>query len=119
MASNDKIPIEFLCVITKDIMVDPVICEDGFTYERSAILSIKNNISPMTRQVINKKNLILNRNLKDAIERFKSSKTLLSASFSFPHKTSVSGVSPGCANRSPTAVPPSSPMGLSNSLTDL
>lgn len=33
------------------IMKDLVICEDGYTYERSAIESILNNISPMTRQI--------------------------------------------------------------------
>ena len=45
----DKIPDEFLCPITKNIMSDPVICQDGYTYERLAIMSINNSLSPMTR----------------------------------------------------------------------
>ncbi len=66
-----EIPNEFLCPISMDIMSDPVICEDGYTYDRECIAMINNNISPMTRQRINKHNLIPNRALKDAIERFK------------------------------------------------
>lgn len=68
----DTTPTEFICPITLNIMDDPVICEDGYTYEREAILRLPNSISPMTRQTINKNNLIPNRGLKDAIERFKS-----------------------------------------------
>jgi hypothetical protein len=69
--STDQIPQEFICPITLTIMDDPVICSDGYTYERSAILQLRNSISPITRQYIDKNNLITNRALKDAIERFK------------------------------------------------
>lgn len=31
----------FICPITKQIMKDPVICEDGITYERDAVKNIK------------------------------------------------------------------------------
>jgi hypothetical protein len=65
----DTIPDEFKCPITLDVMKDPVLCEDGFTYERSAIMSIHNSISPMTRQPIDKTKLIPNRALKNVIER--------------------------------------------------
>jgi hypothetical protein len=51
-------------------MKDPVICNDGYTYERSAIESITGNISPMTRQEIDKTNLIPNRALKNCISRY-------------------------------------------------
>jgi hypothetical protein len=61
---------EFLCPITFEIMVDPVICEDGYTYERSVIMSLHNSLSPMTRQPIDKTKLIPNRALKSAIDRF-------------------------------------------------
>jgi len=64
------IPDEFNCPITLDIMDDPVLCDDGYTYERSAIQSIRNSLSPMTRQPIDKTRLIPNRALKDAINRF-------------------------------------------------
>ena len=45
-----------VCPLTMDIMIDPVMCDDGFTYEKKAILQITNNISPLTRQPINLKN---------------------------------------------------------------
>jgi hypothetical protein len=67
-----KCPNEFICPINLTMMEDPVICEDGYTYERSAISNIRNGLSPMTRQIININNLIPNRALKDSIERFKA-----------------------------------------------
>lgn len=69
--NTNNIPQEFLCPITLSIMEDPVICDDGYTYEREAIIRLPNSISPMTRQSINKFNLIPNRAIKDAIERYK------------------------------------------------
>ena len=66
----DNIPDEFICPITLEVMKDPVICNDGYTYERSAIESITGNISPMTRQEIDKTNLIPNRALKNCILRY-------------------------------------------------
>ena len=66
----DNIPDEFICPITLEVMEDPVICNDGYTYERSAIESITGNISPMTRQEIDKTNLIPNRALKNCISRY-------------------------------------------------
>ena len=68
----DSLPQEFCCPITYDIMNDPVICEDGYTYERSAILLIQDLLSPMTREPININKLIPNRALKDSIEKYKS-----------------------------------------------
>jgi hypothetical protein len=69
----DNIPDEFKCPITLDLMNDPVLCEDGFTYERSAIMSTRDSLSPMTRQPIDKTKLIPNRALINAIDRFISS----------------------------------------------
>jgi hypothetical protein len=69
--SEHQIPQEFICPITLSIMDDPVICSDSYTYERSAILQLRNSISPITRQYIDKNNLITNRAIKDSIERFK------------------------------------------------
>ena len=71
----DNIPDELICPITLHIMKDPVLCEDGYTYERSAIMAISNSLSPMTRQLIDKTKLIPNRGLKSAIDRFLSSNT--------------------------------------------
>ena len=70
-----EIPREYICPITLTIMEDPVICEDGQTYERISIMMLSNSISPITRQYINKNNLIPNRAIKDAIERFKLTNT--------------------------------------------
>ncbi len=69
----NPIPDEFICPITLDIMKDPVLCEDGYTYERTAIMSIQPSKSPMTRQPFDKSKLIPNRALKNAIDRFLSS----------------------------------------------
>jgi hypothetical protein len=66
------IPNEFICPITLEIMEEPVICSDGWTYEKRAILAIRDSISPITRQSIDKNNIIPNRNIKEAIERFKT-----------------------------------------------
>ena len=69
----DNIPDEFLCPITLEIMKDPVLCEDGHTYERTAIMKISGSLSPLTKEIINKSKLIPNRALKNAIDRFLSS----------------------------------------------
>jgi hypothetical protein len=65
-----EIPQEFKCPISLEIMDDPVICEDGYTYDRKSIQSLRSSISPMTREPINIHNLIPNRALKETIERF-------------------------------------------------
>ena len=43
-------PKEFQCPITKDLMTDPVVLTDGFSYERKAIVEWmkRRSISPMT-----------------------------------------------------------------------
>ena len=61
----------FRCPITNEIMQDPVIAMDGFTYEGEAIrrwLS-KHNTSPLTRDVI-RSDLIPNKSLKASITAF-------------------------------------------------
>lgn len=62
----------FKCPITLEIMKDPVICEDGYTYERESILNLSNPISPITRQPISTSNLVPNRILKEIIIKFES-----------------------------------------------
>jgi hypothetical protein len=48
--SGVKIPAEFFCSITHDVMVDPVIAWDGYTYERVSVARWldKHSTSPMT-----------------------------------------------------------------------
>ena len=47
-----KPPVEFMCPITRDIMSDPVVLNDGFSYERAAIVEwfrcSRVLLSPMT-----------------------------------------------------------------------
>ncbi len=40
-----EIPNEYICPISMDIMSDPVICEDGYTYDRECITLINGNLS--------------------------------------------------------------------------
>jgi hypothetical protein len=68
----DEIPHEFICPISLEIMSDPVILEDGFSYQRDNIMKwlLNNNTSPMTRQCINTSNILDNVPLKTAIDEF-------------------------------------------------
>lgn len=69
----EEAPEYLCCPITLELMNDPVICTDGYSYERKTIMQYleKNSISPMTKQPIDKKNIFPNRTLKDAIENYK------------------------------------------------
>jgi hypothetical protein len=66
------VPSEFTCPITFDIMVDPVMGDDGHTYERAAILeSLSRDMrSPMTRAYMSPTSLRPNYALKSQIERY-------------------------------------------------
>ncbi len=66
-----------LCCITFETMTDPVIDNDGNTYERSAIQEwLKNNgTSPITRRIMNPSELRSNRAVLDAINELKYYKT--------------------------------------------
>jgi len=72
MTSINEIPNEFICPITLEIMTDPVICDDGHSYERTAISRLTTSISPITRQYIDLTRLIPNRALKNTIDKFNS-----------------------------------------------
>ncbi|TTI92361.1 WD repeat, SAM and U-box domain-containing protein 1 [Bagarius yarrelli] len=70
------IPDEFLCPITHEVMKDPVIAADGYSYEREAIdswIKTKNRSSPMTNLPLQTTLLTPNRTLKMAICRWSSS----------------------------------------------
>jgi len=72
--SIKSIPDEYICPITLDIMTDPVMALDGFTYERSEIedwFRKGNNTSPKTNETLNCNMLIPNKNLKILIEEYK------------------------------------------------
>jgi uncharacterized sporulation protein YeaH/YhbH (DUF444 family) len=67
---SNQIPQDWFCPICQEVMKDPVIGPDGFTYERSYIEQWleKNNTSPVTRKEMDSKNLIPNLALKSTIE---------------------------------------------------
>ncbi|NXX96077.1 WSDU1 protein, partial [Centropus bengalensis] len=67
------VPDEFLCPITRELMRDPVIAADGYSYEREAMenwLSNKRRSSPMTNLPLPSPLLTPNRTLKMAINRW-------------------------------------------------
>ena len=73
-STSDEIPIDFICPITRELIHDPVIASDGFTYERKSINEWFSRIgpnfrSPLTGAKINK-NLIDNNNLKSQISQW-------------------------------------------------
>jgi len=72
----DDYPEDFICPITQDLMGDPVIAEDGHTYERKNITEwlAKNGTSPITRQQMSTHIIIPNRNLKSQIDQFLENK---------------------------------------------
>ncbi len=64
------------CPITLDLFVDPVLANDGHTYERSAIVEwvkYHNGTSPMTRETIKLKELKSNRLIKQLSDQYRSS----------------------------------------------
>ncbi|KAF5456243.1 hypothetical protein F2P56_025744 [Juglans regia] len=78
--ARDSIPIvlsppnHFICPILKEVMNDPCVAADGYTYDRGAIdqwLEV-NNKSPMTNMPLPNKNLIPNFTLLSAIMEWKS-----------------------------------------------
>jgi hypothetical protein len=50
-SSQEQRPMEHYCPITQEVMKDPVVASDGFSYERATILEwiMKHQSSPMTR----------------------------------------------------------------------
>ncbi|XP_074159490.1 WD repeat, SAM and U-box domain-containing protein 1 isoform X3 [Sminthopsis crassicaudata] len=70
---SSGIPDEFLCPITRELMQEPVIASDGYSYEKEAIenwISKKKRTSPMTNLVLPSLVLTPNRTLKMAIDRW-------------------------------------------------
>ncbi|XP_078166025.1 U-box domain-containing protein 70-like isoform X2 [Carex rostrata] len=68
-----SIPSHFICPINQEVMQDPCIAADGFTYEADAIkqwLSRGHNTSPMTNLPLSNSNLIKNRVLRSAIQEW-------------------------------------------------
>eukprot|EP01127_Copromyxa_protea_P013061 TRINITY_DN3470_c0_g1_i1.p1 TRINITY_DN3470_c0_g1~~TRINITY_DN3470_c0_g1_i1.p1 ORF type:complete len:592 (-),score=112.57 TRINITY_DN3470_c0_g1_i1:19-1794(-) len=75
-----EVPDEYCCPISAEIMEDPVIAEDGHTYERKSITEwvTRKGTSPMTREPISPTVLILNRVLKGQIDQWKANNQVVS-----------------------------------------
>ena len=71
---SHSIPNSFICSITHEIMTDPVIDNEGNSYEKLAIINWLENhsTSPITRNYLDKTHLKPNRALLDAIETYKN-----------------------------------------------
>lgn len=70
--NQGDVPIDFICPITHEIMRDPVVAEDGFTYESSAInewFKMK-PFSPMTNLELSSIETLPNLALKERIEKY-------------------------------------------------
>lgn len=65
----------FICPITQELMIDPVIDPDGNSYERQAIEGWlqQNGTSPITRAPLSRADLRPNRALKQAIDEYRHS----------------------------------------------
>ena len=77
-ALKPQIPHEFFCPITLEIFRDPVILEDGNTYEKEAIEKWlkENSTSPITNQKLFSTKLIQNLTLRKMIEDWKEKNIL-------------------------------------------
>jgi hypothetical protein len=72
-----EIPGEFICPVSQDIMTDPVVAEDGISYQRTELENYFKSHdgprirSPYTRELISKNILVPNIRLKSLIQNFK------------------------------------------------
>ncbi|XP_076936554.1 U-box domain-containing protein 33-like isoform X1 [Bidens hawaiensis] len=70
---ESQIPPYFICPIFQEVMQDPVVAADGFTYEAEALkgwLDGGHNTSPMTNLELANSNLVPNRALRSAIQEW-------------------------------------------------
>ena len=70
---SSEIPEEFVCPITQDFMKYPVLCCDGFVYEKAAIeewLVSRRKTSPMTNLPMNSGRMEYQKELAERIQEF-------------------------------------------------
>ncbi|XP_017753364.1 PREDICTED: WD repeat, SAM and U-box domain-containing protein 1-like isoform X2 [Eufriesea mexicana] len=73
LIDDTEIPHEYLCPITHEIMKEPVLCSDGFTYEKAAInewFLCGKYTSPMTNKALQDTSFTPNIVLRNAIYTF-------------------------------------------------
>jgi hypothetical protein len=69
-SNSQDIPEEFLCPITQELMINPLMSRTGINYEKSAIMewiSKHNHTCPMTRLPLRACDLVHNRKLQSKI----------------------------------------------------
>ncbi|KAK3016819.1 hypothetical protein RJ639_006358 [Escallonia herrerae] len=73
---NIYAPSHYYCPILQDVMDDPHIAADGFTYDQKAIKAWleRHNVSPVTKLSLQHKLLIPNHTLRAAIQEWRSNK---------------------------------------------
>ena len=66
------VPDEFICPLTLDVMVEPIVSREGHNYEREAILNwvAEHGTSPLTRKPMRPSQLVPNRALQAQISFF-------------------------------------------------
>ena len=64
------VPDMFLCPITFEIMIEPMMTRDGFTFDKRAILPwvAQHHTCPLTRKPLNLCDIVRNRSLKGRID---------------------------------------------------
>lgn len=70
---DGSLPEEFYCPITQELMRDPVVAPDGYSYERAAItrwLESGKDTSPMTNETLEHTVIIPNRTLHLLIQKY-------------------------------------------------
>ena len=69
LADSVQPPNRCLCPISREVMTDPVLAGDGYTYERAEIVKWfrQSNTSPMTNEVL-RTSLVPNRTMKTVVE---------------------------------------------------
>ncbi|CAB1098853.1 unnamed protein product [Ectocarpus sp. CCAP 1310/34] len=70
---DEGVPQDFICPLTLEVMIDPVVCEDGHSYERGALEAWLRNhdTSPMSNAHLNSKMAVPNHALRNSIEAFR------------------------------------------------
>eukprot|EP00468_Gymnochlora_sp_CCMP2014_P010450 CAMPEP_0167762734 /NCGR_PEP_ID=MMETSP0110_2-20121227/12948_1 /TAXON_ID=629695 /ORGANISM="Gymnochlora sp., Strain CCMP2014" /LENGTH=239 /DNA_ID=CAMNT_0007649673 /DNA_START=316 /DNA_END=1035 /DNA_ORIENTATION=+ len=68
----EQIPSSFFCPITYEVMKDPVMTSDGYSYERKAIESWikKSRMSPQTGLPLAHRKVVANMSLRNSIQEF-------------------------------------------------
>lgn len=72
MFNGVPVPVDFICPITLEIMEQPVVLEDGFSYSKDAIEKWLRNhdTSPSTGAQLYSRSYVPNRALHSSIEAF-------------------------------------------------